>query len=73
MTLGRHTDPTPSEIEQVGHSLNALGTAGWLVVSDGVYHSAERMSLLMVRLITATDGNWAETECLWHEIRASLR
>jgi hypothetical protein len=70
VTLGRHTDPTPAEIQRVGQSLDAVGSAGWLVVSEGIYHSDEPIRLLMVRQVTATTGQWEDAERLWHEIRA---
>jgi hypothetical protein len=70
VTVGRYTDPAPEEIERAGLSLDEIGTAGWLVVSEGIYHSDGAVALLMVRRITERDGNWSEAEQLWHSIRA---
>lgn len=71
MIVGRHSDPTPDEIQTAGQSLDNLGTPGWLVVSEGIYYSNEPVKLLVVRQITRTNGVWEEAEHLWHEKRAS--
>ena len=69
-TLGRHRDPTPDEIREVGAALDRVAAAGWLVVSEGVYHSREPVTLLMVRPISARQADWPEAERRWHVIRA---
>lgn len=69
VTVGRDTDPSPVEIERAGAQLDGIPTAGWLVVSEGVYHSDEQITLLMVRRIAGEAGTWEEAEHLWHEIR----
>ena len=70
VTVGRHTDPAPEEIERAGLSLDELGIAGWLAVSEGIYHSGGEVVLLMVRRITEMNGRWEDAERAWHEIRA---
>ena len=69
VTVGRHTDPSPAEIERAGAQLDAMATDGWLVVSEGIYYSDEPITLLMVRRIAGGAGTWEEAERLWHEIR----
>ena len=69
VTVGRHTDPSPAEIERAETQLDAMATDGWLVVSEGIYHSDEPITLLMVRRVAGEAGTWEEAERLWHEIR----
>lgn len=69
-TLGRHTDPAEHEIAEIGRRCDQLGLAAWLAVSEGRYHSRDRMSLMMVRPITEKVADWPEAERLWNERRA---
>lgn len=49
VTVGRHSDPTPEEVEKAEHGLAAQGLAGWLAVMRGDYFARRRPSLMMVR------------------------
>ena len=69
-TIGIRTDPSPEEILSVGDSLESIGMAAWLVVSEGSYDEEGVVTLLMVRPITNWQGDWADAERRWHEIRA---
>ncbi len=69
-TIGIRTDPSPEEILSVGDSLESIGMAAWLVVSEGSYDEEGVVTLLMVRPITNWKGDWAEAERRWHELRA---
>jgi hypothetical protein len=70
VTLGRHTDPTDAELDQIARQLDGLGTAGWLVVSEGGYHGPGPVSLLQVRRLTSLDGDWSMAEERWHAKRS---
>jgi len=48
-TLGRHSDPSEEELQEAAKGLHAAGVGGWLAVTEGVYYSRDKMSLLMVR------------------------
>ena len=69
-TIGIRTDPSPEEILSVGDSLEAIGMAAWLVVSEGSYDEAGGVTLLLVRPITNWKGDWTDAERRWHELRA---
>ena len=49
VTMGRHTDPTPEEVEAAERGLAAQGLAGWLAVMKGGYYVRRKPSLMMVR------------------------
>lgn len=49
VTMGRHTDPSPEEVEQAEHGLAAQGLSGWLAVMKGGYYVRRKPSLMMVR------------------------
>jgi hypothetical protein len=70
-TLGRHTDPTEAELTDAGRRLDELGTAGWLVVSEGGYYGRGPVTLLLVRRLTVLDGDWGSAEERWHAKRSS--
>jgi hypothetical protein len=68
-TLGRHSDPSPDEIENIRAIADAQGWAGWLVISEGVYYSSDSVDLMVVRRITSKDGDWDEAARRWHGLR----
>ncbi len=70
MTAGRYTDPTPDEIQRSADSLDGMGLAGWLVVSEGIYYSPGILTLLMVRRVTKKSGDWEQAEKLFKERRS---
>jgi hypothetical protein len=70
VTLGRHTDPTEIELADISRQLDGLGTAAWLVVSEGGYHGSGPVALLQVRRLTSIDGDWNSAEERWHAKRA---
>ena len=49
VTMGRHTDPSPEEVEQAERGLAAQGLSGWLVVMKGGYYVRRKPALMMVR------------------------
>ena len=69
-TIGRHTDPTESEIILSGQRLDEMELAGWLAVLNGPSYGNNPVSLLMVRPIARKTGEWAAAEMRWHEQRA---
>lgn len=69
VTLGRHTDPSEAEIDEVVKQLENMGTSGWLVVSEGLYYGEGVVSLLNVRCLTKIVGDWALAEENWRAKR----
>lgn len=69
VTLGRHSVPSDDEITQAGRGIDALGLAAWLVISEGGYYNNSKVSLMMVRSITAKLGDWDAAEARWHDHR----
>ena len=56
--MGRHTDPTPEEIEQTSARMADLGVTGWLTITSGVYYEPEHnLEVMMVRPL-AGQGDW---------------
>jgi hypothetical protein len=49
VTVGRHSDPSPEEIDAAEVSLRKQGLAGWLAVTDGRYYGAGPIRVLAVR------------------------
>lgn len=49
VTIGRHTDPSPEEVEQAERGLAAQGLSGWLAVMKGGYYVRRKPALMMVR------------------------
>jgi hypothetical protein len=69
VTLGRHSDPSDDEIAEAGRRIDALGLAAWLVISEGGYYNRTKVTLMMVRSITAAQGDWVAAETRWQEHR----
>lgn len=57
--LGRHSDPTESELRSAARSLADTGVVGWLAITEGAYHSDDELSVMLVRSLHGT-GDWAE-------------
>jgi hypothetical protein len=53
VTVGRHSDPSPEEIDGVEAKLRSQGLSGWLAVTDGRYHGSGQMRVLAVRPLAA--------------------
>lgn len=49
VTMGRHSDPSSEELEQVKASLADQGLSGWLVVMEGSYHQPRNPTLMMIQ------------------------
>ncbi len=49
VTLGRHSDPSPTDIAQAEAGLAAQGLAGWLAVMEGAYYQPRIPTVMMVR------------------------
>ncbi len=47
--LGRHTDPSEEELSQAAMALAQQGLSGRLAVTEGVYHSRGKLTVMMVR------------------------
>jgi hypothetical protein len=60
VTLGRHTDPSPEEVQKAEAGLAAQGLTGWLAVMKGGYYSRQEPSLMMVRPLCDPQRPFAE-------------
>ena len=71
VTLGRHRDPEPEEIERAEQVLKAQNLAGWLVVMKGEYYTRTKPKLIMVRPLGEPEADWDQAgagfEALWRE------
>ncbi len=47
--LGRHTDPSEEELTRTTAALAQQGLSGWLAVTEGVYYSHGKLTVMMVR------------------------
>lgn len=58
-TLGRATEPDDETLDTAAEGLDSLGLAGWYVLSEGRYYVPEdAISLLPIRRLTSTEGDW---------------
>ncbi len=58
VTLGRHRDPEPEEIERAEAGLAANGLGGWLVLMKGAYYDRKTPELMMVRPLGVPQASW---------------
>lgn len=74
VTIGRHTDPSESEVQRAGIALAAAGQAGWLAIMKGGYYERLRKpSLMMVRPLGNPQRSWDEAaEFFEHARRACI-
>ena len=74
-TLGRHSDPTPSELDAASDALRRDGVGGWLAVLDGAYYDPMAAgTLLMVRILAEPALDWpAAAEAFAERRRTSLQ
>lgn len=74
VTIGRHTDPSPEEIDRAGDQLSALGLGGWLAVLEGAYYRPEdEPTLLLVSEIAPTHGpTWNMAVDTFLQIRSNV-
>jgi hypothetical protein len=49
VTMGRHSDPSPEEIDAAEQGLAVQGLSGWLALMKGAYFVEREPSLMMVR------------------------
>jgi hypothetical protein len=61
VTLGRHSDPTPEELQQAETQLAERGLSGWLAVLKGGYWKRRpKPTLMMVRPLCDPQRPFAE-------------
>ena len=71
-TLGRHSDPTEAEIEEVERLLTAQGMAGWLAVAEGDYWCGRAdMAVMEVRPLAHPTENFQAAVTAFMERRRS--
>ena len=68
-TLGRHTDPSEEEINAAEAGLVALGTGGWLAVTEGVYYSRDAIILLQGRTLGTPAVTWEDASSRFLSLR----
>lgn len=61
-TLGRAFEPDEEVLNTAVEALDALGMAGWLVLSEGRYYGEGDISLLPVRRPTSRSSDWETTD-----------
>jgi hypothetical protein len=69
VTVGRHTDPSPEEVDRAAEILRQTGAGGWLAVTDGLYYGRGGLSVMMVREIAPSRRTWEEALVLFHGTR----
>ena len=70
VTVGRHSDPSPEEIDQAEAALAASGQAGWLVLMKGGYYQQRlKPSLMMVRPLCDPQPPWSEAVAVFEKLR----
>lgn len=67
--LGRATDPSEQEILEAEAGLVRQGLSGWLAVSEGVYYSADTMTVLEVRTLGNPASPFADAAQRFHDRR----
>lgn len=73
VTLGRHSDPTPEELQQAETQLAERGLAGWLAVMKGGYwKSRPKPSLMMVRPLRDPQRPFAEAAEAFEAARKAM-
>ncbi len=70
-TLGRQVEPDQEALDTAAEGLDALGMAGWLVLSEGRYYSDEGVTLLPIRCLTTRTGDWEAAAADFHRRRTT--
>ena len=74
VTLGRHSDPTPEEIDKVESVLLKSQKAGWLAIMQGTYYGINKPTLVMVRPLGIPQKTWDQAVTCFEEMHtASLQ
>lgn len=73
VTMGRHTDPSPAEIEQAEAALAAQGMAGWLAVMKGGYYHQRSPSLVAVRPLCNPQGTFENAAMAFEATRKAAQ
>ncbi len=68
-TLGRATDPSEEEIGTAESGLAAQGMSGWLAVTEGIYYSADAMSVMKVRELGKPVVGWENAVAAFLKLR----
>ncbi len=68
-TLGRVTDLSEDEIRNVESGLAAQGMSGWLAVTEGIYYSADAMSVMKVRELGKPMVAWDDAVAAFLKLR----
>jgi hypothetical protein len=69
VSIGRHTDPSPSELDAIAANLRQAGAGGWLAVMEGTYYGRRSVELLMVRELVPAEATWEEAVRTFRDIR----
>ncbi len=56
VTLGRATDPTLEQLQQLAGQLRRQGLAGWLTVTEGSYYRRGHLGVMVVRPLAELPG-----------------
>jgi len=69
VTLGRHSEPSDTEVAASGASLAALGVGGWLCTLTGTYYGRRKVTLACIREVAASRADFATAEAAFHANR----
>ena len=58
VTLGRHRDPEPEDIEKAEQALLEQSRSGWLVLMKGAYYARTKPQLMIVRAMGEPGDAW---------------
>ena len=71
MTLGRHSDPSETEIVEAESGLLRLGVGGWLAIMEGNPYEGPPPSVMMVRPLANPSSAFADAaEILRNKLQA---
>ena len=69
--LSRATDPSAEEVQRAEDGLIKQGLSGWIAVSEGVYFSSDRMTLIKVRPLGTPAVPFSDAVAAFHALRAA--
>jgi hypothetical protein len=70
--LGRHSDPSESDLSAATQKLESAGAVAWLAVTDGPYYTSDDgFSVLMVKPLTGA-GDWQSAKAAFLSRRSAI-
>ena len=69
VTLGRHSEPSESEVAAAGAALAGFGMGGWLCTLTGTYYGRRKVTLTCILEVAAPRADFATAETAFHANR----